>query len=112
MRAQVKLNAVIEALESAGDEHSFYLDKRTSEIVLITDEDMNAAEEDDLISEYPDWQRESILKAREILKSEDFVALPDRFDIHEYKIMEDFCLEFRDRNVGEHLLRLLKGSGA
>jgi hypothetical protein len=73
---------------------------------------MEAAEEDELISEYPEWQRESILKAREILTSEAFVALPDQFDIHDYKIMEDFCLECQERNVGETLLRLIKGSGA
>src|SRR5436853_971516 len=112
MASQVKLDGVVEALESAGDEHSFYLDKRTGEIVLITNEEMEAAEEDELISEYPEWQRESILKAREILKSEDFVALPDQFHIHEYKIMEDFCLEIEDRNVGQNLRRIIKGSGA
>ena len=112
MPFEVKLNDVIEALEAAAEEHAHYLDKRTGEIVLITNEEMEAAEEDELISEYPDWQRESILKAREIIKSEDFVALPDQFDIHEYKIMEDFCLAFEDRQVGENLLRLIKGSGA
>jgi hypothetical protein len=112
MPPQVKLDDVIEALEAAGDEHTHYLDKRTGEIVLITNEEMEAAEEDELISEYPEWQRESILKAREILRSKDFVALPDQFDIHEYKIMEDFCLEIQDRNVGETLRRLIRGSGA
>jgi len=99
-------------LNTAGEQHSHYLDKRTGEIVLITNEEMDAAEEDELISEYPEWQRESILKAREILKSEDFVGLPDQFDIHEYKIMEDFCLQIQNRSVGQTLLGLIKGSGA
>ena len=109
MPPRVKLDDVIEALDAAGEDHSHYVDKRTGEIVMITNEEMEAAEEDELISEYPDWQRESILKAREILKSEDFVALPDQFDIHEYKIMEDFCLECQDRNVGETFLSLIEG---
>jgi hypothetical protein len=108
----VKLNDVIEALEEAAEECAHYLDRKTGEIALITNEEMEAAEEDELISEYPDWQREAILKAREILTSENFVALPDQFDIHEYKIMEDFCLVFEDRRVGEDLRRLIKGSGA
>ncbi|HXI26541.1 MAG TPA: UPF0158 family protein [Pyrinomonadaceae bacterium] len=113
MSPSVRLDDVIEALESPGDEHVYYLDKRTGEIVLVTDEDMSAAEEDELISAYPDWQRDSILKAREVLRdSEQFIQLPDRFDIHEYKIMEDFCLAFKDRQVGGKLLRLIKGSGA
>jgi hypothetical protein len=112
MLPRAKLDDVIEALDAAGEDHSHYLDKRTGEIVLITNEEMEAAEEDELISEYPEWQRESILKAREILKSEDLVALPDQFDIHEYMIMEDFCLQIQNRSVGETLLGLIKGSGA
>jgi hypothetical protein len=112
MSLPVKLQDVIDAMEAAGDEHSHYLDKRTGEIFLVTSEEMEAAEEDELVSEYPDWQREGILKAREILQSNDFVALPGQFNIHEYKIMEDFCLAFADRQAGEQLLRLMKGSGA
>ena len=108
----VKIQDVIDALETAGEEHTHYLDKRAGEIVMITDEEMEAAEEDELISEYPEWQREAILKAREVLGSEDFVALPDQFEINEYKIMEDFCLSYEDREVGEDLLRRIKGSGA
>ena len=110
---RVTLNEVVEALESAMEEHAHYLDKRTGEIILLTSEDLQAAEENDFISEYPDWQRESILKAREVLKeSEAFAQLPDQFDVHEYKIMENFCLTLEDRQVGQDLLRRIKGSGA
>jgi len=110
---RVTLNEVVEALESAMEEHAHYLDKRTGEIILLTSEELQAAEENDLISEYPDWQRESILKAREVLKeSEAFAQLPDQFDVHEYKIMENFCLTLEDRQVGQDLLRRIKGSGA
>jgi hypothetical protein len=112
MALPVKLNDVIEALEATGEEYTHYLDRGTGEIVLVTNEEMEAAEEDELNSEYPDWQREAILKAREILRSENFLELPGQFDIHEYKIMEDFCLAFEDRRVGADLGRLIKGSGA
>jgi hypothetical protein len=112
MSLPVKLKDVVEALDAAGSELMHYLDRRTGEILMITNEDMEAAEEDELLSEYPDWQRAAILKAREILTSGDFVELPDQSDIHEYKIMEDFCLAFEDRRVGENLRQLIKGSGA
>jgi len=112
MPLPVKLHDVIEAMDAAGEEHSQYLDRRTGEIFMVTNEEMEAAEADELLSEYPDWQREGILKAREILESDDFVALPTQFDIDEYKIMEEFCLAFDDRQVGEQLLRQIKGSGA
>ena len=113
MSVTVKLLDVVEALDSAAEEHVHYLDKRTGEIILLTSEELQAAEEDELISEYPGWQRDSILKAREVLRtSEHFSQLPDQFDVNEYKIMEDFCLAFDDRRIGQELLRLIKGSGA
>ena len=113
MSPSVKLDKIIGALESAGSEYTHYLDKRTGEIVLVTDEDMTAAQENELISEYPDWQRDSILKAGEVFRdSKQFIQLPDQFDIHEYQIMENFCRAFEDRQVGDELLRLMKGSGA
>jgi hypothetical protein len=112
MSLPAKLKDVIDALEEAGYGHPHYLDRRTGQIFLITNEEMEAAEEDEPISDYPEWQRDSILKAREILGSEDFVVMPDQFEINEYRIMEDFCLSFEDREIGEDLLRQIKGSGA
>jgi hypothetical protein len=38
--------------------------------------------------------------------------LPSQFDIHDYKIMEDFSLAFQEARVGEDLHRLIKGTGA
>jgi len=113
MPISIRLNDVVEALDNATEEHSHYLNKRTGEIVLLTSEELKAAEDDELISKYPDWQRESNLKAREVLSdSEHFSQVPDQFDIHEYQIMENFCRAFEDRQVGDELLRLMKGSGA
>jgi hypothetical protein len=81
MALPVKLQDVIEAMDITGEEHSQYLDRRAGEVFMVTNEEMEAAEEDELISEYPDWQREGILKARETLNSNDFVELPTQFDI-------------------------------
>lgn len=113
MPIEVKLSDVIEALDSAMDEHAYYLDRRSGEIVLVTDDDISAAENEELMLEAPDWQRESIAKAREVLNdSGDLLPLPDKFEIHEYRIMEEFCLALDNRQVGSELHRLIKGSGA
>ena len=113
MSVTVKLSDVIDALESASEELSSYLDRRTGELIQLSSEEIQAAEDDALISEYPDWQRDSILKAREVLgASEDFIELPGEFDINEYQIMEEFCLTLNDQRAGNELLRLIKGSGA
>jgi Uncharacterised protein family (UPF0158) len=112
MTLSVKLSDVVETFEEVGDGTFQYLDKRTGEIIFLTEDDMAAAEEDELISEFPDWQRESILKAREVLNSDDFLKLPERFEFDEYEMMEEFCVSLEDRRTGEQLLRLIKGEGA
>jgi hypothetical protein len=112
MTVPVKLKDVIDALDEGGDELSHYLDKRSGEILLITDEEMSAAEEDEPLADYPDWQQESLLKAREILESDDFVQLPSQFDINEYSIMERFANEYEDPRTRAELLRSIKGKGA
>jgi hypothetical protein len=112
MPLPVKLSDLINELEAATEQFSQYLDKRTGEIFMVSDEEMAAAEKDEPLSKYPDWQRETILKAREILQSDHFATLPDRFEINDYKIMEEFCATFEDEQTSERLLRLIKGQGA
>lgn len=113
MPIEVKLSDVIEALDSAMDEHAYYLDKRSGEIVLVTDDDIAAAENEELMLASPEWQQESIANAHEALNdSKNLLPLPDKFEIHEYRIMEEFCLALDNRQVGAELHRLIKGSGA
>ncbi len=114
MPIKIKIAEVVDALESATENFSHYLDKRTGEIVMLSNDDLRAAEDDDGVNfEYPDWQKESILKAREVIaESEQFAELPTQFDIHEYDIMRDFCLDIDDPKVREDMLRWIKGCGA
>jgi hypothetical protein len=135
---KVKLQDVVDAMDMVGEEMSAYLNKKTGELITITNEEFEAAEEsaaeefepaeessagDGLeeevaenqeidLADYPEWQRESILKAREILGSEDWVGLPSKFDIHEYAIMEEFCRSVVDTEVSNRLLNTIRGSGA
>jgi len=40
------------------------------------------------------------------------VVLPDKFEIHEYSIMERFCLSLSDEELQDQLLHAIRGSGA
>ncbi len=94
-------------------EWTSYLNRKTVEIVTVTDEGRHLAEDEDLDEQdLPEWQRENLPKVREALESSDFVALPDKFDIHEWAIMERFsssqaCAAWRDE-----LLDAIHGRGA
>ena len=114
MSVQVKLSEIVEGMELQGDESPVYLDTRTGEVVQVTDQSLEAAEREDDLDDYSDWEREEIELARKILDAEetDFLRLPSRFDIHEYKIVRDFCSSVGDQEISDALLIMIKGSGA
>jgi len=113
MAIRVKLNDIIEGLESQSDEGHSFLDKRTGEVVSISDEEMQAAEDDEPIENFPDWQQDLVRIAKEIIdETGNYIDLPTKFDIHEYSIMEKFCLSLNDSEMSDTLYSLIKGSGA
>jgi hypothetical protein len=112
MKATVSLKDVVDEMDVPGDEHSAFLHRHTGELITLSREELSAAEEDDDIDDYPEWQQEMIIKAREVLESDHFLALPNKFDIHEYSIMEDFCFSVADDKIRGGLLDKIRGSGA
>lgn len=113
MTVQVKLKDVVDHLEMFGDETSAYLNKQTGELCALSQEDLLAAEEEEEdLSDYPEWEQEEILKARDVLSSSDWLALPGKFEIHEWDIMERFCQVIEDPEMSNRMLQLIRGSGA
>lgn len=115
MSVPVKLSEIVDGMQFQSDETSHYLNRKTGEVLPVTDEELSAAEEEDSLEQHPQWQREVIEMARNILddeKGETYVELPSTFEIHEYSIMEKFCLSIVDERISESLYRSIKGSGA
>ena len=111
---RVKLSAILEALEMQGDETHAFLDRQTGDVVVLSDEELRAAEEADDLSGYPEWQRDSIEQAR-LVNADDgsrFVALPDRFEVNEWEMMRDFADSVEDDGVAESLHGAIHGRGA
>ena len=98
MKRPVKLSEIIDGMESQTDETRAYLNKETGEIVCISDEEFSAAEEKRSLESYPEWQRGLIHEAVHVLGDDKgrYVALPSRFDIDEYRMMERFALSADD----------------
>ena len=88
MKTVVSIKDVVDEMDVPSDEHSAFLNRHTGELVTLTTEELSAAEEDDDIGDYPKWQQEMIIKAKEVIDSDDFLPLPRKFDIDEYHIME------------------------
>jgi hypothetical protein len=112
MGKPVKLEDIIDGLEMQTDESTSYLNIKTGEVAIVSDEESSAAEEDKSVDLFPEWQHELISKAKEILYSNDYISLPSKFDVHEYSIMEKYCLSIDDDQIRDILYYSIKGSGA
>ena len=115
MAAEVKLDAIIEALEMADDSMSSYLDVETGTVHSITEEEFDLAEEPQLAHEdLPDWQRETVTLARSIQQQEGkrYLALPDKFEINEWAIMDRFSETLQDIQLRNDFRSGIRGAGA
>ncbi len=93
MGVVVSLKDVVDAMDLPNSDWTSYLNPKTGEIVTVTDEDRQLVEDEDLDeANLPEWQRESLPRVRAALESDDFLALPDKFEIHEWAIMERFAI--------------------
>jgi hypothetical protein len=107
----ISLRDVISALEAASDDCTSYLDPETGEIILVTEEE-RALAEGECSEEAPAWQRELLPKIRAALEGDRWLELPDRFDIHEWSMMERFSQAQNIERVRSGLLNAIHGAGA
>jgi hypothetical protein len=115
MADEVKLDVIIEALEMADDSMSSYLDVETGEVRSITEEEFDLAEDPQTVIEgLPNWLREAVKLARSIQEQEGkrYLALPDKFDVHEWAIMDRFSETVRDAQVRNDFHGGIRGAGA
>ena len=113
MGTRVKLSEIVGEMELQHDQGSLYLNRKTGEVVLLIDEEMHTAEEMESSEELPEWQREAMKIAKDVLENkENYAELPSKLEINEYRIMEDFCRSVEDRRISEELSDGIRGRGA
>ena len=115
-KQMIKISDVIDNMECISDDDRCYFHVQTQTFYSPINECLGIAEEyeeDDDLSGYPEWEREGILEAVEFLEHEDeYIALPNQFDINEYEIMEDFCGNLDNQRIRNDLLNAIAGRGA
>ncbi len=108
----VDLNAVIDGMHMVGDEITAYVNRKTGDLTTVSEEELSHAENEGYSLDIPEWQQEIVEEARKVLADDNWIELPDRFDIHEYSIMERFCYSIDDERMQDSLLRAISGKGA
>ena len=115
MGVMVQIQAVMDAIDLP-EEWEALLDPETGEILVVTEEEREVLEdegvEDEEALEMPDWEKESIGKLRELLNSGRALALPDKFDFHEWDVMKRFATSVEDPDESIELLDAIHGTGA
>jgi|RhiMetdeSRZDD1v2_1073273.scaffolds.fasta_scaffold19108_11 uncharacterized protein UPF0158 len=112
MAGVVSLRELVDELKIVTDEQHVFLNKITGKVVMLTEEDISTVESGDDTEERQDWEQDVFEQAKEVSSSGNYLELPSKFDIHEYKIIERFCLDFPDERISDELLDEIRGSGA
>lgn len=114
MPATVRLNDVVDALDMQFDELISILDLDTGQVQTLPDgmlgeaEECEGDEEPDLLEwEEADWEI-----AKRVVSTGRYVLLPDKYDVHDWAIMEDFVRSVESTRIREELLRAIYGKGA
>ena len=95
----IPLKLVTDAIEMTVDEWNQYLDIETMEVVSLPEDLYD--EEDQEMAELVDegWNTR-------------FFALPSKYDIHEYSIMESFIWDLPEGQMQDYLANAIRGRGA
>jgi len=115
MSPHVKISDIINIISFQSYNSSYYIDKKRGELFLVSKEQLRAAQEDDRLEDYPEWEREQIKLAREILTDKTgkrYMLIPGKFFSHKYSTMENFCFSLDEDEISGALLQAIKGAGA
>jgi hypothetical protein len=113
MTIVISLRDFINGMQMVSNEVRAYLCKATGEIIPVTYDDFDVVEEGDGDwSEDDTWKQEFYEKVEKIGSSDEYLELPSQYDIHEYAIMERFCLSISDEKISDLFLYKIHGSGA
>ncbi len=112
MTLPVSLQAVIDEMDTFGDEFHAYINQLTGELVTLSTEEIQAVERGDDLDEDAEWEPDETPTAREVLSSTDYLPLPSKFEIHEWAIMQRFCFAVDDADLSRELQDQIHGAGA
>jgi hypothetical protein len=111
MAVRIKLYELVDALELP-EGWGVYFDRESGRVLMLDPETLAAGdeEEESLGGAAP---VEELAAARAIETGDPrYLALPDRFDFHEYRHMERFVAGVADAGIADQLWRAIKGKGA
>lgn len=112
MALPVSLCNIISEVQGLRDGWTVYLNRKTGELMTITDRETRLALNEEQASELADWLMEDFLpRVKEVVTSDDYVALPNKASL-EFSLMEKYSDAVDDSQFRESLLNTIRGSEA
>ena len=96
---KIKLQQVIQAIEEADDVFTSFLDTKTGKTVYLADPLMTGETDETLAAEMENTP-------------ERFLRFPTKYEIHQYRIMEEFIDQLSPGKAQEELAYAIRGKGA
>lgn len=109
----IKIDDIIEQLDFFDPDICSYYDRKQCTIISINTGDVEYVSFTD--SDLPDWEKQNYKIYQEIqndIQQKRFVPLPDEFDLHEEKIIQDYCLQLTNHEQTNRLLCAFNGHKA
>lgn len=96
----IKLSEIAEALEMMNDDIRYVYDSANEDIVMLWDGMVNGEYNPELYEEISEgW-------------NDNYIDLPDRYDVNEYGMMEDFIENLPEGRKKDRLENAIRGRGA
>ncbi len=108
----VSLADIVEGMEFQLEDASSFINLINGEVLTIENDEMQAAEDNEPIDSFPDWQQEFIKAAKEIISNDEYISLPTNEEIKEYVMVKDFCFQIPDKRIKGIMINAIKGRGA
>jgi hypothetical protein len=116
MNPPAKLSDLILALEMPSEEFRTYFDRKTGAVVLVEETMLSRLEdgEEEDLDDLAEWRKVEYEVAKEIVSDNGsrFIPPPDKFEFHEYRVMEEFIRSMDDDEAADQLWQAIKGRGA
>lgn len=95
-------------------DQGYYLDKESGEIVVIPREVMSVVEEEGEMDDLPDWEKELVEVAKDVLYSnpDRYGYIPEKPSYEGYNLMVEFAEGVENEELQEKLAKALDGKGA
>lgn len=110
---KVSLKAVADGIELHDDEINCYIDLQSGEVEFITSEEMMMFENDEgeRGGAGNDIERNAQIRAY-LDNPNNYLQLPSKYDLNEYRIMEDFINTLADEAQRLEMQHCIQGKGA